>query len=188
MGGSDGPRGLIDSFSLVAYLPEPLASFIEKLRQEVEPTSEVRGHVTVLPPRWLPEGATLETAWNDLQALLQNRSPFRLSLGAVRVFDQSGVVHLTIGKGLPELARLHTALCHKCFEGAERFEYRPHVTLAHLTDPKAVAAAKQLAKERWAEYTEDRSFAVERLTLVKFTTAKRWQNLYQYTMRQPVVV
>ena len=51
--GADVPDSLINSFALVAYLPEPLAGCVETLRREVhtDEDGDVRGHVTILPPR-----------------------------------------------------------------------------------------------------------------------------------------
>ena len=41
----------INSFALVSYIPEPLAGFLDRLRQELVPNCFLRAHVTILPPR-----------------------------------------------------------------------------------------------------------------------------------------
>jgi len=41
----------INSFALVSYIPEPLAGFLDRLRQELVPDCFLRAHVTILPPR-----------------------------------------------------------------------------------------------------------------------------------------
>ena len=48
-----GEGTAINSFSLVAYVPQPLAGFIERLRQEIQPGCTARSHLTFLPPRLL---------------------------------------------------------------------------------------------------------------------------------------
>ena len=38
----------INSFALVTYIPEPLAGFLDRLRQELVPNCFLRAHATIL--------------------------------------------------------------------------------------------------------------------------------------------
>ena len=97
MDGFCGEGSAINSFSLVAYVPQPLAAFIERLRQEIQPGYKGRSHLTFLPPR--PLDATLEQIRSQLEAGLRNQPAFRVELCDVRVFPVSEAVHLSVGAG-----------------------------------------------------------------------------------------
>jgi len=106
----------------------------------------------------------------------------------VRVFDVSQVMYLSIGAGWGEARTIHDALhCGDlcCKEG---FEYHPHVTLAQDLDPANAAAVKELAERRWREYSGNRDFQVDHLTLVQNTLENRWTNLGEFSLRVPVSV
>jgi 2'-5' RNA ligase len=176
----------INSFSLVAYVPQPLAGFIERLRQEIQPGYQGRSHLTFLPPR--PLDLTLEQIRGQLEAGLRNQPAFRVELCDVWVFPVSEAVHLSVGAGWAETKRIHEALhCgHLCCQ--ELFEYHPHVTLAHDLDPAKVAAAAELAKRRWQEYPGIRDFLVDHVTLVQNTLENVWTNLAEFSLGVPVSV
>jgi len=55
----------------------------------------------------------------------------------------------------------------------EPFEYRPHITVAQDLNPERAAVAYELARRRWAEYTGQRWFAVDRVVFVQNTNRKR---------------
>lgn len=184
MEGSGGADAPINSFSLVAYLPEPLSGFVDSLRREVEVGCKVRGHITLLPPRPLPCSA--EQAWGELQGPMQLVQPFRVELTEVQVFPVSQVLHLAIGRGFEELRRLHNLLDRGACRFQENFNYHPHVTLAQFLPLEEIPRSKALAEARWREYTGDRGFSLERITLVQNTEGNQWLNLRDFDLRQPV--
>src|ERR1700676_5394289 len=91
----------INSFALVTYIPEPLAGFLDRLRQELVPNCFLRAHVTVLPPR--PISSTPESAWNQVRVLARRFSPFKIELTSVEVFPVSDVIYLSVGAGFVPL-------------------------------------------------------------------------------------
>src|ERR1700691_1450624 len=99
--GSCAERTAINSYSLVAYLPDPLGEFIGQLRRELVPDCRVRAHVTLLPPPSLQSPADL--ALRQIRGALQNFQPFRVEFGEVRFFPKTSVVYLSIRQGLPDL-------------------------------------------------------------------------------------
>ena len=186
MDGTGGAESsLINSFSLVAYLPEPLAGFVDTLRREIQPGSTERGHVTLLPPR--PILASVEQACAEIAAVLENEFTFEIQLSKVEVFPASRVVHLSIGEGSAKLIRLHRELNRGACEHSEMFYYHPHVTLAQGLAGAAVPGASQVAAERWQGYGGKRGFAVERMTLVQNTVGNHWANLREFALRTPVI-
>ena len=186
MDGFCGEGSAINSFSLVAYVPQPLGGYIERLRQELQPGCTARSHLTFLPPRSLH--ISLDEIRSQLEAGLRDQAAFRVELGDVRVFPISEVVHLSVGAGWMEAFRIHKALHRGDLGCKEFFEYHPHVTLAQDLDPANAAAVKELAERRWREYTGPRDFLVDHVTLVQNTLEKGWDNLGEFSLRVPVTV
>ena len=184
MDGFCGEGTAINSFSLVAYVPEPLAGFIEHLRQEIQPGCKGRSHLTFLPPR--PLDIPLEQIRSQLEAGLRNQPAFRVELREVRVFPVSEAVHLSVGTGWAEAKRIHEVLHRGDLCCKELFDYHPHVTLAQDLDSANVAAAAELAKRRWQEYPGVRDFMVDSVTLVQNTLQDGWTNLGEFHLHVPV--
>src|ERR1700685_1093114 len=107
MDGFCGEGTAINYFSVVAYVPQPLAGFIERLRQEIQPGCTARSHLTFLPPR--PLEIPLEQIRGQLEAALRNHHAFRVELVEVRVFPVSRAVHLSVGAGWTEAVSIHQA-------------------------------------------------------------------------------
>ena len=177
--GTEVPDSLINSFALVAYLPEPLAGFVENLRRELhtDQDGDVRGHVTILPPR--PLACLAEKAGADLEQAIVQLQPFHVELRDVLVFPRSDVLYLSIGEGAEKLAELHEKLSIGRLRFLEYFEYHPHVTLAQFIPRPLIAEAAERATEQWKRYTGPRRFLLDRLTLVQNTRHNHWRNLQE---------
>ena len=175
MDGCSGEGTCLNSFALVFYLPDPLASFLDRLRRELAPECHAKAHVTVLPPR--PLFCPPQEAWRELERGLQDFPPFPLELGEVRVFPVTQVIYLSVREGGRELKRMHTALNTGLFELSEPFEYHPHVTLAQELEPENVPAAAELAARRYREFAHPCVFTVDQLTFVQNTLENRWKDL-----------
>jgi 2'-5' RNA ligase len=186
MDGFCGEGSAINSFSLVAYVPQPLAGFIERLRQEIQPGCTARSHLTFLPPR--PLEIPLDQIRTQLEARLRDQPAFRVELCDVRVFPVSQVVHLSVGAGWDQALRIHEVLHRGDLCCAECFDYHPHVTLAQELDPASVVAAVDLAERRWREYSGPRDFVVDHVTLVQNSLENRWTNLGEFSLRVPVSI
>lgn len=176
MSGCNGEGAGINSFALVSYLSPPLGEFLDRLRTDLVHECRAKAHVTILPPR--PLVCSSEEAWRELSERLQDVAEFRVELGEVEVFPVTQVVYLSVLAGGLELKRLHSALDAGRLWFQEPFEYHPHVTLAQDLDNGTVAAAADLARERWREFKHGRSFMVDRLTFVQNTLENRWEDLY----------
>jgi 2'-5' RNA ligase len=189
VGSFSGDRS--DLFALVAYLPEPLAGFLNHLRDELAPGCRLRAHVTVLPPREL--GCGPEAASREIQKVSGQVRSFLAAVGEIKVFPVSEVIHLPIETGLEQIRELHERFNQGCCTAPELWRYQPHVTLAQDLEPAAVPAALNLARRRWHEYSGPKSFAVDHLTFVRRIPGKgdcaardRWVDLNTWEL--PTVV
>ena len=180
-----GEPPAIDSFSLVAYVPQPLGGFIQGVRQEIQSGCTTRSHLTFLPPRLLT--IPLEQIRRQLEEGLRNQNAFRVELSKVQVFPVSNAIHLTLSAGSVETIKIHELLHRNGLTCKETFEYHPHVTLAQDVDPRNVPSAVDLAKSRWQEYSGSREFLVDHVTLVQHKP-EGWITLAEFALRVPVSV
>jgi len=172
--------GRVNSFALVAYIPDPLGSFLDRLRQKLEPNSlSPKAHVTILPPRQLPDPGMKQQAWNWLCGSLNGEPAFNISAGGIEIFPGTHVIYLSVADGFHRLRELHHQLNADSLQFEERFPYHPHITLAqNLTQQQARELAEE-ASRLWAGFHGPRSFSAERLTFVQETSDKRWIDLHQ---------
>lgn len=181
----------INSFALVTYIPDPLASFLNHLREELEAAGPApRAHVTLLPPRPIqcPTCDAVRQVGGELSAL----EPFELSLGEAELFAGTNVVYISIASGLHHLEHIHGMLNEASLGYNEPFPYHPHVTLAQGLAPSAAPRALELARIRWAQYRHSRLFVAESVVFVQNTLDNQWLDLAEIHLgaqnRQPAPV
>jgi 2'-5' RNA ligase len=175
MGFDPGGEGRINLFSLVAYLPDPLASFVDGLRQELVPSCNLRAHVTILPPRPLSVG--VEAGAAQVRAGMRDLSPFEVQVRDVGMFAISSVVFLGLGGGFSKLCEIHDMLSVDGLLFKEPYPYHPHVTVAQQITPEQIPGVFELARRRWAQYPHRRSFLVDSVTFVQGTRTGAWIDL-----------
>ena len=169
----------INSFALVSYIPEPLAGFLDCLRQELVPNCFLRAHVTVLPPRPV---ASPEEAWHLIKNVAAQYAPFELRMTGVEVFPVSDVIYVNVGKGSDQLRQMHDALALDGLRFAEPFAYQPHVTLAQELKPDELDELVTVARARWAAFAFDKSFRVEKIAFVQNTRRNEWIDLAEFAL------
>jgi 2'-5' RNA ligase len=173
-------QGLVGTFALVTYIPDPLRKFLDDLRRELVPGCTPAAHVTILPPR--PLSGTPEAAIETIRSRIHDFAPFEIETGDVAVFPVSDVVYLGLKKGAKELLPLHAALNVGPLKYQEPFPYHPHITLAqNLTHEQSVELAA-LARRRWSEYPYPRAFVVESLAFVQNTKRNLWIDLDHFQL------
>lgn len=168
-------RDRINSFALVTYIPEPLAGFLDRLRQELVPNCFLRAHVTILPPRTLSSPA--ETAWETIRGLAPAFPPVDITLSAVDVFPVSEVIHIDISTGSEQLKQLHEAMNIGGLRSEDAFSYHPHVTLAQDLQLDEVDELVQVARSRWAECIYAKNFRADKIVFVQKTSGNEWVDL-----------
>lgn len=170
-------------YALVAYIPDPLAAFLDELRRELVPGCRPRAHVTVLPPRPLTSPPDLASA--QVSSILKEAEPFEVLLGGVEIFPVTDVVFLGLRSGRRELEEMHRQLNSGHLAFAEPFYYHPHITLAQELPPGAAPSVAEAAARRWREYRHHRGFLVETLCFVQGTTQKNWLDLSVHPLGSP---
>jgi 2'-5' RNA ligase len=165
----------INSFALVSYIPEPLAGFLDRLRQELVPNCFLRAHVTILPPR--PISSTPEAAWEIVRTMAPSFAPFDVEMTHLEVFPVSDVIHIGIGSGRQGMERMHDALNVGGLKFAEPYPYHPHITLAQDLKGDEVDELARVARVRWAEYAQPKTFRVDKVFFVQNTRRKQWLDL-----------
>ena len=168
----DGER--INSFALVSYIPDPLGSFLDRLRQDLVAGCFARAHVTVLPPRTID---VLPAAVEQLRTALARAPSFNIELKEVEVFESTSVVYLGVGMGTSTLHELHDALNARALKFDEPFDFHPHVTIAQNFDPAALPDIAKAAREQWRKFEGPRTFTVRALCFVQNTVFNRWVDL-----------
>jgi 2'-5' RNA ligase len=173
----------INSFALVSYIPEPLAGFLDRLRQELVPNCFLRAHVTILPPRAI--SSSPEAVWETVRTLASRFAPFDVEMTQLEVFPVSDVIHIRIGLGHEELERMHDGLNVDGLEFAEPYPYHPHITLAQDLKSDEVDELARVARTRWAECTLPKTFRVETVFFVQNTRRKQWLDLGESALGHP---
>jgi 2'-5' RNA ligase len=177
------PWDRINSFALVGYIPEPLAGFLDRLRQELVPNCFLRAHVTILPPR--PLLTSPEEAWNAISRIIPRFAPFQVEMTDVEVFPVSDVIYVNVGRGSEESKRMHDALAIDALCCQEAFAFHPHVTLAQELQPDELDELVRVARTRWTETRIDKSFRVEKVVFVQNTRRDEWLDVGECTLGQP---
>jgi 2'-5' RNA ligase len=146
-------------FALVSYIPDPLGSFLQGLREILPNTDSSEAHITLLPPRRLK--LPVEIASKQARTILRRFPPFDVELSKVRRFPETKFLYLDLGEGNSVIHDLHDALNKGDLFDAEEFEFRPHLTLGGPVSPGALDSAQQQAEITWnAEHCAPR-FTIE---------------------------
>jgi 2'-5' RNA ligase len=173
--GEPGEAQTVGQFALVAYIPDPLARFLDDLRLELTPGSKPHAHVTILPPR--PLDSDLSTTLRQIAEDIKGVAPFRIELGEIEVFAASHVIYLGLSRGTREVRQLYRALNCGCLEYREPYPYHPHTTIAQNIRPEDAAGIASIARQRWAQYTGPRGFTVSVLSFVQHVTLSVWEDV-----------
>jgi 2'-5' RNA ligase len=168
-------RDRINSYALVTYIPEPLAGFLDRLRQELVPNCFLRAHVTILPPRAL--SFSPGSAWELIQGVAPRFTPFEIRASSVQIFPVTDVIYIQVAAGNGELKQMHDALNIGGLASREEFLYQPHITLAQDLKPDEVDELVQVARARWEEFHFPKSFRAEQVYFVQNTRCNEWVDL-----------
>ena len=165
----------INSFALVTYIPEPLAGYLDRLRQELVPNCFLRAHTTILPPR--PLSLSPEAAWEEIRTLAKQFAPFDIQLGNIDVFPVSDVIYIQIAAGGEALKQMHDAMNAGALPYQEDFPYLSHITLAQELKPDEVDELVHVARSRWAECPFPKTFRAGKVVFVQRTRQNQWVDL-----------
>jgi len=154
-------------YALVTYVRSSVGQFVEDLRRELHPeTAHMAAHVTILPPRELigTEAAALEF----LEEACSRVVPFDVELGNVETFlPATPTVFIQVQRAAYRLRELHDQLSVKALCCAEDWPYMPHLTIAKVAQEQQALEARDVARERWAQFQGKRQIHVSELMFVK---------------------
>jgi 2'-5' RNA ligase len=179
-GGHRGNRFFIGFYAVVAYIPDPLGSYLSSLRAELVPGCTLRSHLTILPPRRLT--APQEALAAELGRLAGQQPAFEVTLGDIETFDSTGVIYLALASGQDRVEQLHAALNHGILFAEDQFPFHPHVTVAQDLGMLPFEQVLDRARRQWQECPLPRKFTVNELTLVRNTDAARWEDLSTHAL------
>ena len=180
------PNGVeyLNAFALVNYIPEPLAGFLDSLRNELVPDCFLRAHVTILPPR--PIQARPEKAWIELREAALGLEPIDIELDRVEIFPVSDVIYIAIDRGSEQLKHMHDVFNAGPLIYKEPFPFHPHITLAQGLTPDQVDELSEVARRRWREYKGGRTVRVATITFVQNTRWHGWVDLAETVLGREV--
>jgi 2'-5' RNA ligase len=134
-------------FALVSYIPEPLGSFLQGLREILPNNDSSEAHITLLPPR--PLKLPVDTISKQARNILSQFPPFDVELSKVRRFAETNFLYIDLGEGNSLIHDLHDALNQGDLADSEEFEFRPHLTLGGPVSPSALDSAQEQAEVTW---------------------------------------
>jgi 2'-5' RNA ligase len=175
----DGAEGM-NLFALVVYISDPLARFLDDLREELVPACLPRAHVTILPPR--PVSVDVGEAIEHARTLVTGFAPFDVVAGEVEMFPSTDVIYINIKQGEGELREVNQALNRGPLSFQDPFPYHPHITLAQDLPPDRVRPLYELACERWAAFPHSRRIRAERACFVQSTVVCTWVDLAEFKL------
>jgi 2'-5' RNA ligase len=175
----------LNQFAVVIYIPDPLARFLDELRLELVAGCRPRAHVTVLPPRPLPD---LEAALEQARTMSPDFPPFEIEAVEVEVFPKTNVIYIGLERGADEMRVMHAAMNTGPLAFDEPFVYHPHITLAQEFDAADTPRLWALARKRWRAYVGPRAFRAETVAFVQNTAGNCWLDLAEFSLGLPAPV
>lgn len=129
-------------------VPEPHGTWLQELRIRLgdDLARQVPAHITLLGPT-LVRDAELGAVESHLREVARRHRPFVVALAGASTFRPvSPVVYATLSEGAEECAALEESMRSGVLAGPTRFDYHPHVTVAHgLTEESLDTAERELA-------------------------------------------
>jgi 2'-5' RNA ligase len=169
-------------YAVVAYIRESVGEFVERLRTQLHPDlPHLPAHVTVLPPRTLPENEG--AAHSLLEQVCSKVEPFQITLGDVETFvPATPTVFVRVARGAYKLRELHDKLNMGPLAFKEEFLYMPHLTIVKMTDPAQAEKSYLVARRLWEQFDGPRKINISELTFVREQRENSWVDLGSFLL------
>jgi 2'-5' RNA ligase len=169
-------------YALVAYVRESVGEFVERLRTQLHPDlPHLPAHVTVLPPRSLPESEG--AAQSMLEQVCSHAEPFQITLGDVETFvPATPTVFVRVARGAYKMRELHDKLNVGPLAFQEEFLYMPHLTIVKMTAPAQAEQAHVVASRLWEQFHGSRRISINELSFVREEHENRWVDLASFVL------
>lgn len=152
------------SCALVAYIPDPLRSVLDGLRQVLPGDHVPQPHITILPPRALK--LPVQEASEQAEGILRRVLAFEIELAKVHYFPETNFLYLSVGAGDASLRRLHQALNSGLLHSGEEFEFRPHLTLGGPVPHAQLDSTQAQLQKAWQSAPCSRRFTLDELVFL----------------------
>lgn len=163
-------------YAAVAYVRNPVGTFVEELRRELHPAhTHADAHITILPPR--PLQGTEEQAMVALREACATAAPFEVTLGDVETFmPATPTVFIRVAYGAYRLRELHDRIDCGGLEYCEPWPYMPHLTILKADTMEEARKTLEIARRRWESFKEGRRITIDTMAFVK-GNGDRWVDL-----------
>jgi len=144
-------------------IPEPFAAELSAARVAAEdPLAHfIPPHITLLGPTLL-DVEQLDQAREHLAAVAAAAPPFTVQLRGTATFRPvSPVVFVALAQGISECELLEASVRTGILDGELRFNYHPHVTIAHEVPDSSLDKAFEAMADYSAEFDVDRFYQYE---------------------------
>lgn len=150
---------------------------MENLRRELHPDlPHLAAHLSILPPR--PLQGSESSALQVLERICGHEEPFEVTLGDVETFiPVTPTVYIRVQGAAAHMSELHCKLNTEALAFQEEWPYIPHLTIVKMSAEQPAQTAFQMARERWARYSDSRRILLERLTFVREDVDNHWVDL-----------
>jgi 2'-5' RNA ligase len=158
-------------------VPEPYATQLREWREHFgDPQARlVPTHVTLLPPTAVPSAA-MPAIEAHLRSIAQSEHAFELLLHGSGTFRPlSPVTFVRLASGVRECERLEARVRSGPLQRSLKFDYHPHVTVAHDVDDIAL----EKAFDELASY--EARFTVSGFTLFEEGRDDAWRPVSEFT-------
>jgi 2'-5' RNA ligase len=144
-------------------VPDPYAAELSAARVAADDplANFIPPHITLLGPTLL-DVEQLAEARAHLADVAAAAPPFTVRLRGTATFRPiSPVVFVALSQGIAECERLESAVRRGVLDGELRFNYHPHVTIAHEVPDAALDKAFEAMADYSAEFDVDRFYQYE---------------------------
>lgn len=147
--------GVVGDLGVLVDIPEPWAAVLATTRAELgDPAAySIPPHVTLLPPTTV-DARGLARVEAHLARVAKGHRPFIMRLQGTGTFQPvTRVVFVALSSGAEQCAALERDIRTGPLAQELRFEYYPHVTVAHDVDDAALARAQVKLRDFEAQFT-----------------------------------
>lgn len=174
-----GRSGGVRSIGVAIGLPDPYAGVVRQTRiNAADPLAHViPPHVTLLPPTSIP-AALLPQVGDHLEEAARTAEPFIMRLCGTGTFRPvSDVVFLNVVEGADSCSALAGRINRGVLAQRLRFDYHPHVTLAHDVEESSLDYAQDALCEL------DVRFAVAEFALYEYAADEVWRTIRVFPLQ-----
>lgn len=168
------PRGADERrIGVAVAIPEPFGARLQKVRADLgDPLARfIPPHVTLVGPTVVADDA-IPAVEQHLAQVARSHPPFVLRLAGTASFRPvSPVVFVQVARGAPLCSAIESAARTGLLAQDLRFEYHPHVTIAHDLDD----ATLDRAEVEMAAF--DATFVVDRFSLFEHGDDGVWRSV-----------